>query len=335
MFFDLQFIILDPKMKRESDQQLFPCKARRKAFRELTGLVFKIHQEMDLDDALCVWAGAKCSFNNMVDFVAEHAQANETTEYQFAITGILSLLPRRISQYAFPTISFLETQVVILGPNDNTQGLVRTSFEQVFRAFKPQTWAILVICITALLLLMLIISAVFSTPSTPLNILMNMFGERREGIGAVSPLTLREENVEGSTDMQKLHLLHRTARMVLSVAFSAFCIITILFYELSAVNFIFIEKTHELGKDIRELSDKELALYAVQKGTAQESVWRRAGTSVSSFPVCCAFCAIQCLTFVVIGRMRCYIPTSRSYSYEVLEPYQGTLVPLSKFRRLF
>ncbi len=55
------FIRLDPTMQNESHQQLFPCKSPMKFFPELDGVAFKIHQALNVDDTLCVWAGAECS----------------------------------------------------------------------------------------------------------------------------------------------------------------------------------------------------------------------------------------------------------------------------------
>ncbi len=55
------FIILDPTMRSESHQRLFPCKNRTKYFSKLEGVAFKIHQALTSDNSLCVWAGAECS----------------------------------------------------------------------------------------------------------------------------------------------------------------------------------------------------------------------------------------------------------------------------------
>ncbi len=331
--FEEQFIILDPEMKLERDQHLFPCKRPRKVFEGLKGFAFRIHQDMDLDDALCVWAGAECSFNNMVDFVAEHARSSKTNEYQFAITGFVSLLPRRISQYAFPTVSFLESQVFILGRSEKHHSIVSQSFHTVFNAFQLKTWVILIICVASLLCLMFVVSAVFSTPCTFLEVILNVFGERGQSL-AVSPLTFRDVRNDESRDKHKLRLMHRGARLVLGIACSAFCIITILFYEISAVNFIFNRKPPNLGKDVSRLRPDELSQYAVPKATAQESVWRRAGEW--HCPICRLWRGsnFQILT-VVFFSFHCAKNSrnSRSRQNQIFK-WQCSVVPMCHFQRM-
>ncbi len=263
-------------MESVAHQRLFPCRDHRRAFPHLDGIAFKIHQEMVLDsDPLCVWAGSTCSFNNMVDFVWLAAQSAETSSYQFAISGFLTILPRRVSLYTFPTTPFLDSDVLILGPNHEPQGPIRSAFQQVFRAFQLPTWLLLACVVLLFILLTLIVSAVFSTPSTAANILANLFGDRCQDRRYSS------ESVRGAAVLSgavlKLRLMHRATIILLGISFTAFTMITILFYEVSVVNFIFTRNGFELGKDVSTLTNSDLRLYSVAKGTAEESVWRRSG----------------------------------------------------------
>lgn len=268
------FIRLAPNMKTEADQQLFQCKSPMKCNENLRGISFKIHQELNLDDVLCVWAGASCTFDKMVEFVAHHAQNEATNEYRFGITGMLTQLPERISKNVIPTVQLFESEFLVLGPSKEDTGTVQAAFNQLFRAFEGSTWIVLSIFVLLLFILALLVSCVFTQPLTPFNVLMNLCGEHKL-IFDVS------ENLARDSDVRSSKSLHRSAVIMLGIGFSALVVIVVLFYEISVVESIVNQQSPKVG-NLELLTDKQLSRYSVLKNSAPEQTLRRAVDPTSS-----------------------------------------------------
>lgn len=238
---------------------------------------------MKIDNTLCVWSGAGCSFNSMVAFIDERAQDNRTKEYRFAVTGYLLQLPSRVSTHTFPTVSLLDSEMIVLGASNSRKGPIQRSFRQIFRAFQVSTWLILGIIVLLFLVLALFISAVFSTPFNLFNFLMNLFGlhvqyqKPQNQPRGHQARTFLWDNQNDPVRFQNLRLLHQVALTVFRIALSAFVVICILFFEISIVNFIFNRQPPKIGKDLPDLSISDLRRYTLPKSTAQEKVWIRAG----------------------------------------------------------
>lgn len=262
------FIQLDPTMKTEEDQRLFQCKSPMKYYPRLEGISFKIHQQLNLDDVLCVWTGPSCTFDKVVEFVANQAADETTKQYRFGITGLLAQLPERVSENIVPTVQLFESEVVVLGPSNEFQGTIRAAFAQVFRAFETTTWIVLSIFVLLLIILALLVSCVFTRPLTPFNVLMNLCGEHKL-IFDVS------EHLSRDSDIRRSKSLHRAAVIVLGIGFSAFVVIVVLFYEISIVDSIVNQQSPKVG-NLALLSDSALSRYSVLKNSAPERTLRRA-----------------------------------------------------------
>lgn len=255
-------------MTSPENQTLFPCKNRKKLFPQLDGIAFQLHQELNLDNAQCVWAGSRCTFNEVVKFVSDRAQDNSTKAYMFGVTGLVAQLPSRVSLDALTTVTLYESEIIILRSNTEHSGEIKGAFSQVFRGFELGTWLVLAGFLVLLLLLALFVSITFTQSCSTIDILMHAIGDHHE---AQIP-----EHLERGDARRSRRAFHRASTLLLGIAFSAFVLITILFYEISVVNFIFNEQAEQLPKPLSEYSDKELSRFSVLRNATPENVLRRA-----------------------------------------------------------
>ncbi len=212
---------------------------------------------LPLDEALCVFGGPDCSFEEMMQFVA--AQKH----HQFVVGGLMFVLPHRLTENTRPASSLIEDQVVIIGRRDSRSPIVQ-AYSTILRPFKFETWMMLLGIFLLFLLVRIIIAVYFARPRKRHVIVRHLLGEYDVRDNQL-PLTQNEET---------LRLLNKTAVMSLTLAVSAFFVIVILFYEIAVVNFIFLKKTHALQKEFANLTPEEMKQYVIIKGGGTEVIWR-------------------------------------------------------------
>lgn len=129
------FIQLDKSMKTDAQQVPFRCSDPRGAFPGLTGAMWNILKATATQDAWCIWGGAASSFDDMTAFVT--ARANSHPLHQFGVASLLLESPSRVSETLSPSISLVESKLVIVGLRDH-----KTSFLQLAEPFQTTAWAL-------------------------------------------------------------------------------------------------------------------------------------------------------------------------------------------------
>ncbi len=261
----MQFVIFDPRTMK-GDIQPFPCRERRKY--GVGGIFFEITDALPpLNNSLCLYAGKECTFDGVAAFIEKNASFK--MNYRFATSGLTLLTPSRVSQFLFPSAPILDGKVVIVG--DRKVGpSAQEGFRAVLAAVDSTTW----IAFFSVLLLFAILHCMTALA----------FGRTRSFRSYVQyllgdPSTL-SKGEEKQIYLGEFRLANRLAIISLRTAFSAFMLISILFYEISVVNYLFIRGS---VVDVEHLSTSDLSEYIVPRGAEYENVWRKHGKSAQSW----------------------------------------------------
>lgn len=311
-----QFVKLDITMTSEEHQTLFKCRDHREAFSDLGGIAFDIHKETASANSLCVWGGKDCKFNRLVDFIALRApegyqfaitgllletpsrqvrhfpsasivdsrmiiigrkkDIKETTRYPleqlrkpfrnetwavfFCVTGIFTVLALAIA-YKFNkrNMSLLTVFFILAGE----RGEDRIQEVSQGNGVNPSPTAHEDAKISGT-------DSERSDSDSPGRTAENRMRHRRavKWEGNTGPGPHVSDGVP-----QSYWLIISLLRM----AFGAFVIIFMLFYEVAVVNVLFQQSAVELGTNVTDLSDSQLAEYAVLEASALEDVWNETG----------------------------------------------------------
>ncbi len=267
-------------MEAQNNQTLFRCRDRAKTFPGLSGISFRIMDHLPLKDALCVFGGTQCTFNNMVDFVAEHSTFREG--YQFGISGLMFLVPNRISQRTIPSVPIIEGKMVVLGPRDPAQRR-RDTLRTIIQPFRWDAWMMLGATLALLLVLSFLKYCLYTEKKKRsfYNYVRSLVGDDVSdpifNPKNASELTMEERKwLRGLQEESKL--MNKVSGTALGLAGAALLTISILFYEIAVVNYIFAQTVQHLGKDVQNLTQRELSNYLVMGSAAQEIIWRKTGT---------------------------------------------------------
>lgn len=262
-------------MVAEDNQTLFRCKDRRTFFPDLGGFSFNVKSALkSLDDDLCAFAGNQCSVDGMIEFIAQYS--NSPDGYQFGVTGMMFILPHRISSTSIPTVPIMDGRMVLLGPRTKSQKK-KYAFRRMVSPFQIDAWLSILGVAFVFLFLWLLISWSFQDPvhfrdvaGIMVRDLPGRFlvvpGEYPQDLGVL------EENIQ---------LANRFAFNTLKLSVKVFLAITVLFYEIAVVYYIFEERGRTETIDIQGLKKSEMAKYIVIRGGAQEFVFRKSGTFFS------------------------------------------------------
>lgn len=221
--------MLDPAMKDHRDESLFPCAEPKKLYSNLGGVSFSVHGLINYK-ALCVWAGPKCTFDDLNEFVSDMAANTKTSSYMFGAQGLVAQLPNRVNNFTRTTVTVVEGEMVIVKSVVGIAHPVTAAFNQVFRGFDGATWIVLCSFLLGLFVLSFAVTLTFTRSVNPLGVVMALMGEthivnNQCGVG-LGVLSSGEESI-----VVHRTSLHRSAIALLGVAFSTFWIIVILFYE--------------------------------------------------------------------------------------------------------
>ncbi len=269
------YVELDPTMAGERDQKLFRCRDPSTYFPRLSGIAFEIFKELKGPDYWCVWTGHDCMFNNMVDFVEMQA---EQTKHQFAITSILLETPERVSRNLHPSSPFMDSKMIVLGRRTDSD--VAGTLDQLTKAFKKETWVVIIVVF--LVYLVLIVSHVLVFCPRPLsfmNVFFHFMGNHSEDISVI-------ENFDRTEDRRAWSNLYISSLWFLKMVMVTSLLLIVTFYELAAVNYLFIQNAKKLGKSVSNLSDAERKKYAVLKASAVEYIWMKSSKLIHATCFC-------------------------------------------------
>jgi len=239
-------------------------------------------------DALCIWAGSDCTFNQMIAAV-DKISADETTRvYQFGLQGMLAQLPERVTPNLRTTITMLETSVVIYNATIDSGGELESSFRQVFQGFDRPTWFVMFAIYFGLVAVGYIISVAYRRTFSPFVALMHLQGAEgplfaKERSDKDNDIDMDRENIGGTSKeytgqsvMPTVRKMHELSVALLYSSFFIMGVIVVVFYELGLVNFIFNQTEEKLPKPFRLYSDAELSRFSVLEGSSPEFALRNA-----------------------------------------------------------
>lgn len=190
-------------------------------------------------DALCIWAGTNCTFQDMVAEVNTLSSDEASKEYQFGVQGMVAQLPRRVSPNMRTTITMMETSVVIYNASAGSGGGLESSFQQVFQGFDRPTWFVMFAIYLALVAVGYCISVTFRKTFSPFVALMHLQG-------ADGPLFENENEEVDKEDIvfqvhPKIRRMHELSIALLYSSFFIMGVVVVVFYEVcfyfSDVNF--------------------------------------------------------------------------------------------------
>lgn len=229
----------------------FPCKDRITLARDLDGLSMKVLGMIrPLHEAQCIFGGLDCPFQQMMEFLEKEKR------HQFMFGGFVWILPGRISNQTRASPAMYEDPVVVVG-RATGQSPIDQSFENIVRPFALETWIVIACFYVLLGLAHGLVSLIFATPKTPMNVCRHLFCDfsRSKSSGRV-----------------RMHAIAAARALSFVAAFTS--IIIILFYEITVVNYVLRKQPHTLEKDMRNLSSAELAEYIVIKDDGTELLFR-------------------------------------------------------------
>lgn len=184
----------------------------------------------------------------MVKFVQ-----NQSKPEQFIVGGGLYLLSDRVSNTSNPSASMLEGDMVIVGPNDRPQSL-GDAYERIIGPFRFSTWLFLVVIAMQFAIVRVLIACCSTRPFRFSNFLERIIhGSHLES----DTFNKEESNMEFHS---------RNLNRILQSEIKVFVLVVVVFYELAAVSYIFINRPIP---DIANLSVNELSNFSVVEDSAE------------------------------------------------------------------
>lgn len=246
-------------MKTDEDSKLFPCKNWKQLYPNLRGPIWKIHAEINFD-ALCIWGGPKCTFDENFKFIDDRASHPDTKSYQFGVTGPSAQLPSRMTNYTKSTVTILEIPVILIKSIAGEKSSLMSSFHKIGRAFEPATWAILFGIQFGLFILAYLVSIRFTGYYNPADALLHVLSN--------NSITMGENCENESLYLRRTkYKMYVTSMKLISVALGLVIAVTVVFYEVAEVNFIFKPTEEVLPKPLTEFSDEELSHFATVRSS--------------------------------------------------------------------
>ncbi len=275
------FINLDPSMTADIHTQVFPCHSPRSKFKLLSGIAFDVMDKTAARDAMCVWGGPDCLFNNAVNFISE--QAHRRPLYKFAFTGLLLELSERRRDTILQSISIVQEDIAIFGPR------VRTGnpfpLWRLVRPFEQSAWGLWIALIVAFSAFFWITVKIFSPRPLNFRTLLDFITDDHSAAPKPSSspslpyhsIDTMPDDPEPQTNLTLMDraLTYKVARRLLKTAIGAASLVFIGFYDIAVVNFLFIQMSAPVVKDLSRLTEEELRYFSVEKNAATEDVFIR------------------------------------------------------------
>lgn len=270
------YITLDKRMKNHNDSKLFPCtRPLMSGFSQLQGNAFDVmSSSYEFTNALCVWGGPDCQFNDMVNYIDQ-----ASSDYKLGATGLLLENKQRLRENVKPSISLLSEVMVIFGEQQES----RMGFPvyKLLHPFRRDTWLAFTSFLTAFVMLSMLAARVLGPRSnTVSDVIQNTF--QFYVCPTFTSVTIESSPIiaDGASMMRRQRLGERLAtcravRHLMRVSLSVTFVIFLMFYEVAVVNFLFIQQSAPRLKNVKDLTKEELAQFCVERDAATEDVWNK------------------------------------------------------------
>lgn len=249
------FVYRNEKLEKEEPKP-FPCRSRHYLYPGLRGLFFDVldaigkydsHIGKDIRDALCIYAGSTCTFDNEIRFI-ENSTA-ENTSYNFIAGGFLLFLPYRRTKNTITSSHIFIDNLVLIYRRDPEVGSWKESVKNILSPFQWRAWIVIVASISVLFLCACLFLYRFAPPGNCLK-------------WTVTPQL--ENNVPAD---------ERIAWISLKWAIAVLFTVLLLLYEISVALWIF-RGPPPMVEDLQQLPGLGLDRYAVVANGASEAIFR-------------------------------------------------------------
>ncbi len=242
------YVILEPRTESPPSRP-FPCLNND----DYSGVFFDLLKRagkdvQELQDAMCIYGGRECSFDNSVRFVEDNAKVNE--RYRFIAGGFLLFMPHRRTLHTVHSQPWSSEKMVVLLRNDGSKRSFRFAWQQVFQPYSNKGWGLLLgfMCLFCI----------------ALGIHTYRFSPARSFRGLIRWFALSNPSQRG---------VWETASWAsLRLAVIVFFAVSVLLYE---VSYLILSDSDDIG-DIEELKSLGLANFAVVEGDASETIFKYA-----------------------------------------------------------
>ena len=220
------------------------------------GLFFDVLKEVsesvpEVREAMCIYGGNDCTFDNNVRFVEDAVKQNAS--YRFIAGGYFLFLPHRRTDETIQSHPWdFDVLVVVMRPDDASRSFA-SALEQVIQPFSIRGWGLLL----GFLLIFLIGFVAHCLRFCPV----------RTFRGFVKWVILARQRDRGVWETASWNSL--------KVSWIVFCAILILLYEISVVGFILTGK-YEFVDKIEEFQSFRVRDFAVIEGDASETIFKAA-----------------------------------------------------------
>ena len=229
----------------------FPCNNA-----DLKGVFFDVLKDVsksvaEVGEALCIYGGNDCTFDNTTRFVEDAVKRNAS--YRFIAGGYISFLPHRRSDETIQSHPWVSDVLVVLMRPDDASLSFASAVEQVFQPFSIRGWGLLLGFVSIFLIGFIAHYLRFCPVRSFRGFMIWMMLSRRSERGVWETASWKS----------------------LKVSWIVFCAILILLYEISVVGFILTGK-YEFVDNIEEFKSFGVKNFAVIKGDASETIFKAA-----------------------------------------------------------
>jgi len=162
---ELPFVYIDKGMRNIEDQRPFLCSDFHKLYSgELKGAFFDIVKRMRplQKTAHCVWAGPKCTFDGILNFI--NASATSGDKHRWISGGVLMVVPYRIGVHTLPSASLFEDELRVVGPPLSGYTSPSEAWSAIWKPFTLKGWIFIFSCTFGHFLIRILFSFVFTIP---------------------------------------------------------------------------------------------------------------------------------------------------------------------------
>ena len=247
--FDPPFVVGSERIRRERTVP-FLCRDRR-----MKGVFSEMLLEMgrtmpELNEALCVFGGNDCNFDDLIRFVGYAAQMGN--RHQFVAGSYLLNMQRRRTKHTIQSAPMLVDSMILMYRNDVNPWPWKDALERIFKPFGLLGWTVIVMF--GLILVLCVILFVFRF--TPKN------RNARDKVHWLCTLS-----------HSRWTMPMKIGWLLLVIMFTIYVAVLLLMYEVSLAVALFRERPPLLN-DINQLSGFEKDRISVVGGAASETILR-------------------------------------------------------------
>ncbi len=218
-----------------------------------SGVFFDVVKETsksvpEVQEAMCIYGGPSCSFDNSLRFIEEAVQVNP--KYRFIAGGFFLFMPHRRTSNTIHSQPWLSERMVVLVRQDSAKRSFKFAWKQVFQPYSREGWGIL-LGLVCLFCIALGIHAYRFSQARTFHELIRWFALSRPS----------ERGVWETASWTSLRL-----------AVVVFFAVSILLYE---VSYLILSDTDNIS-NVEEFRSLGLNNYAVVEGDASETIFRYA-----------------------------------------------------------